>query len=380
MKKTVAVVGVGSAGLQTLCHLCTWLDNTWKIISIHNPEIKAVGVGESTQPPFLGALRTGIDFNVYDHLDPMKATIKVGSVFKKWRKHSFINPLFAGSIALHIDTNAIKDFILPRLKERWPVKLEVKEQDVQDLNALDYDYIVDCRGYPTDFSEYIKPPAMLINHALIHSFKRPGTTNYTGQTATPDGWMFDIPLPQRHTYGYLYCDKITSQSEAKKNFSKILKVPLSQLDKTEFSFPAYYAKTVFDGRIFKNGNRAFLFEPISALSLYIYNKINQLVVSGLYRLIPPSAFNKDYLNAVERTRDMIYYYYHGGSTFSSKFWKKAQAQTSKELKKSEHLQKAIHDFRYHNALGTPAAAPAWFYESSSMKQLDKDFGYNYFQV
>ena len=115
-------------------------------------------------------------------------------------------------------------FVLPRLKNRWGNKIELKEQQVDNLEELDYDYIIDCRGFPKDYSNYIKPKEMLINHALVHNIKKQGDWNYTGHRATKNGWMFEIPLMERQSYGYMHCDSITSKEEALNDFAEEINI------------------------------------------------------------------------------------------------------------------------------------------------------------
>ena len=235
--KKIAVIGIGTAGLQTLCHLCTWLEKDWKITSISDPSIPVMRIGESTHPSFADCLQMATDFNVHDHLDAIGATIKIGTVFKKWRRHNFINPLFAGSLALHIDSWKLQQFVLPALKKRWGDQLEIKTEKVKKIEDLDYDYIVDCCGFPKDYkSNYISPPGLMINRALTHNIKKRGNWNYTGHRATKNGWMFEIPLMERQAYGYLFNDTLTSKKEAMEDFSKEIDTPVDQLDKTDYSF------------------------------------------------------------------------------------------------------------------------------------------------
>ena len=377
-KKSIAVVGVGTAGLQALCHLCTWFDNNWKIISIYDPSIPPLKIGESTNSPFVDALFLGTGFNAHDHLKEIQATFKIGTLFKNWRTHDFMAPIWGGSFALHIDSFKMKDFVLPRLKEQWKSKIEFVEKRIDNLKNLPYDYIVDCRGFPKNYSDYIQPEEMLLNHALIHNIKKPGKWNYTGHRATRNGWMFEIPLQKRQSYGYMYCDKITSTREAKKDFAKEIKVPIDQLDNIEHSFSSYYAKKVFDGRIFKNGNRAVFFEPLSANSLFVYDHINKLIIERLQlKCIDDQTANNRFKIKLEAIRDLIYYYYHGGSIYKTKFWDKASRLASKGLSKSKGFREFKTNYYHYETLGTPYVTPAWGINSSILKIIDKQMGYNY---
>ena len=378
--KKIAVIGIGTAGLQTLCHLCTWLEKDWKITSISDPSIPVMRIGESTHPSFADCLQMATDFNVHDHLDAIGATIKIGTVFKKWRRHNFINPLFAGSLALHIDSWKLQQFVLPALKKRWGDQLEIKKEKVKKIEDLDYDYIVDCGGFPKDYkSNYVSPPGLMINRALTHNIKKRGNWNYTGHRATKNGWMFEIPLMERQAYGYLFNDTLTSKKEAMEDFSKEIDTPVDQLDKTDYSFKPYYAKKVLEGRIFKNGNRALFFEPLSANSLFIYDTVNRLIVERLQRKLgTDDRVNAVYKERVESIRDLIYYYYHRGSTYNTPFWTQAATQASKELKKSKTFKRLKEHFKHYNKLGTPYLSPRWNLESYCLKVIDEQMGYNYF--
>ena len=390
-KKSIAVIGIGTAGLQTLCHLCTWLGSDWKITSISDPSIPVVRIGESTNPPFALCLQMATNFNVYDHLDAIGATLKVGTIFKKWRRHNFLGPLFAGNLALHIDSWKMQEFVLPSLKKRWGDKIEIKTQKVKKIEDLDYDYIVDCGGFPDSASlksNYILPQGLLINHAITHNILKQGRWNYTGHVATKNGWMFEIPLMDRQAYGYLFNDTITSTKEAMEDFSKEIEIPVNQLDgntgksgRCDYSFKPYYAKKLIEGRIFKNGNRAMFFEPLSANSLFVYDAINRLIVERLeLKWGNDDLANKRYREKVESIRDLIYYYYHGGSTYDTPFWKQASTQASKELNKSESFQNIKKEFKRYNKLGTPYLTPMWGLESYCLKVIDEQMGYNYFTI
>ena len=393
-RKSIAVIGIGTAGLQTLCYLCTWLGNDWKIISISDPSTPILRIGESTNPPFATCLQMATDFNVHDHLDAIGATLKVGTVFKKWRRHNFINPLFAGSMALHIDSWKLQQFVLPALKKRWENKIEIKTQKVEKIEDLDYDYIVDCGGFPKDYmkadnasfkSDYISPSGLMVNRAITHNIKKRGSWNYTGHVATKNGWMFEIPLMDRQAYGYLFNDTITSKEEAIEDFSKEIDTPVDQLDgntgkpgSCDYSFKPYYAKKFVEGRIFKNGNRAMFFEPLSANSLFVYDTINHLIVASVQSEgSNVDIYNQPYRKKVENIRDIIYYYYHGGSTYNTPFWNQASTQASKELGKSESFKKLKENFKHYDKLGIPYACPGWVFESYCLKVIDEQMGYNY---
>ena len=81
-KNKLAVIGVGSAGIQSLCHFLAYMDETWEITSIHNPSKKIQGIGESSNPSFIAALELGVGFNLIEDLNKINGTLKFGTKYK----------------------------------------------------------------------------------------------------------------------------------------------------------------------------------------------------------------------------------------------------------------------------------------------------------
>ena len=92
----LAVIGVGSAGIQSLCQFLAGLDISWEIYSIHSPKIPISGIGESTNPRFVNALQYGLDFSLQKDLSNINGTLKFGTKYTDWRKEPFYNPLLNG--------------------------------------------------------------------------------------------------------------------------------------------------------------------------------------------------------------------------------------------------------------------------------------------
>ena len=85
-----------------------------------------------------------------------------------------------------------------------------------------------------------------MNACLVHNIEG-GSGNpieNTGHIATPDGWMFRVPLANRISYGYLFNDTITPLNTAKRNFSKQIDVPEDKLQGIEYFFEPYVLREV----------------------------------------------------------------------------------------------------------------------------------------
>lgn len=398
MKHKIAVIGTGSAGVLALSHFLTYLPKDWEVYSIYDPNTPRVGIGESTNPSFVSSLDTSVNFQVLRDLEKIEGTIKYATVFKNWRKDDFYHPLLGGNNAIHFNTHKLFDFVKDKFEENFPNKFKQIQGYVSDLKNVgdhvectigdtvhNFNYVIQCTGFPKDYSQY-QVCNLPVNHCLVHNIKKPGDWEYTGHRATKNGWMFEIPLTTRQSYGYLFNNTITSIAEAKEDFSKEIMVPESLLDNIEYKFKSYYAKDIFDGRILKNGNAAIFFEPISATSLWLYDNINRLLFAymagntlgdtDLEPTIPN--VNTQFLNIANQVEELICYYYHGGSIYDTPFWKHTKEITSKRLEISENLQRMISGFRREHEIGTPVNAGQWCFTAPGLMKIDKNFGYNYF--
>ena len=396
MSKKFAVIGLGSAGIQSIAHYLYYLPDNWTVTSISDPNIPILGIGESTNPSFIATLESATELNLHDELKKgeLNSTVKYGTLFSKWRDHEFINPLLGGSCALHIDTFALKNFSLPKFKSKWKNKFEEIKGKVISITdkgsyvsividdiELTYDFVMDCRGigtYDTDYT-FLNNPT---NHALIHNVKEGSDLKLTGHTATYDGWMFTVPLKHRTSYGYLFNNKLTSIDQAKENFSKQINVSINELDKIEYKYSSYYANNIINNRVCLNGTKAVFFEPMFANSLFIYEKINRLFFDLIFsnNFANYKTINAAAIDSCKKTYAMIAYFYHGGSTFNSPFWIRASIDSKKVLNTTPYLnayKKTIK--KAHKEGFYPLGDDHWLFTTHGLEWIDRNLNYNYFQ-
>lgn len=388
--KKIAVVGVGSGGIQCICHLLAWIDNNWQITSIHNPSIPILGIGESTNASFVNTIDYGLDFDIIRDLDELNATHKFGTKMIRWREKDFVNPLISGSVAIHFDTYKLKQFAFNRLKSIWKDKFKEIQGKVYSIHNYNdravvviddreeqFDYVIDCRGFPKSFDNYTVIQGNPVNHGLIHNIEKTGADwKYTYHTATKDGWMFSLPLQTRESYGYMFNRSITDIETARKNFSEEIGVPVDKLQNIEYSFKSYYCNNIIDGRIIKNGNAAVFFEPMFANSLTIYDSINRMIYD--YIQDKPNDYNNIFISFARQVEEMICYYYHGGSLHNTEFWNYAKLYSTERLKTSEHFKRIKDNYKENSRLQYYTDKERWVFSEKNVRLIDKSFGYNYF--
>lgn len=386
----IAVIGVGTAGITSLCHSLRWLttDNS-SVTAIYDPTVSILEIGESMDPGFPTVLFEGTGFTLVEDANELDATMKLGVLWKDWRKKDFTSLMHPPSYAMHFNNGKLKDYCFDKFNKLWSDQFNIVEGAVTTLenknsyvsvivNGVEhtFDYVIDCRGTPKDFSEYtlINNP---VNHCLVHSIDEPGNWNTTIHQAHRNGWMFGIPLTTRQGWGYLYNDNITSRDDAVKELEELFNT--TELNLKEFKFTSYYAKKFFDGRIIKNGNAAMFFEPMEALSGYFYSTVLRNLVDYIYGECSVNDVNSRLTDAAQDIENFINYAYHGGSTFNSPFWNNTVIQTSKKLQNDSRWQITLSEIKscIHNGKIIHERSIARWYIRHWIN-WDKNLGYNYF--
>jgi len=389
----IAVLGTGSAGITSVCHLCAWLPAGVEIHSIHDPNIPIIGVGESSTPFFVQTLEFAVDFNLLTDLHHLDATLKHSTRFTNWRHTEFDNPLFGGNSAIHFNNFKLKDFVFSRLTTKWPDKFKEIHRNVVNLtqdkqkvyvettqDILEYDYVMDARGFPKNYDNYFTSKSTPVNSAIVYNKNTPGDWNYTKHIAHENGWMFGLPLQDRQSYGYLYNSNITNEKDAHIDMQKILNANFKIEDCARYNFKSFYAKKVFEGRIIKNGNRALFFEPLSALSLYLYFLINRLFTDYIKKDTTQKDLNFNFLEIADAVDSVIAFIYHGGSKYDSKFWQQTVEKTNKVLVNNEKFLEIKQNLQENFVKQTPYNAKSWIFDPKSLYILDHYLGYNYFST
>jgi tryptophan halogenase len=290
----------------------------------------------------------------------------------------------------------LQSFAFERFKKIWGSKfqelprkvLDLKNNDdsvtvFTDVDTLEFDYVIDCRGFPTDYTEYHLSDCSPVNRCFVHSIDPHIKTpfSYTEHIATKHGWTFGIPLTTRHTYGYLFNDTISSEQQVLEDMSNMFNTKLNKTDVIDYKFKSYYTKKLLDNRILKNGNRALFFEPLSASSIYLYVEICELF---LHHLNKNSKYNESFVNIsfkglANSLEDMLSFLYHGGSTFDTEFWKYAKDKGNTRIKNSKTFPLLVNQYKAMTANGTPLTGDQWFFTPGNLRIIDEHMNYNYFK-
>ena len=396
MKKKLAIIGCGSAGIQSVSHFLTWLKEDWTVTIFYDESIAITGIGESTNPVFVNNLQLGTDFNLQSDLASLNGTLKFATEYIDWRDKSFFNPFMAGNIGIHMDTHKLKDFAIDRFKTYWGKRFkEVIGNVTEIINEKNYaavmlgdkkyvfDYVIDCTGFPKSYEkDYHVFEGYPTNHALVHNVERDLDNIFnaynTEHIATDNGWMFTVPLKNRMSYGYLFNDQIVNIETAKEDFANRLNISKDDLNNIEYKFKAYYCNKIVNNRVMANGNKAFFIEPLFGNSLFVYDQANRVIYDYIMGRITQESANKVFTQTAEDVHDVICYHYHGGSKYNTDFWQNAIGYSKDHLKQSKRFGEIPKTMKHANINNVYDDTILWIFNSPSLNTLDKNFNYNYF--
>lgn len=339
----ITILGAGNAGCfsaLTILSLFPKLKNAHgplELELIHDPDTNPTPVGQATlfdQPNLLWKV---LGVNWYNN--KIHATSKTGILYEnfgKKNKHIFHDfPL--NFLAVHLCPKELQDCVLSSNL------FNVTERKVSSYDSVDSDYIIDCTGTPSDFSNYtvFDHP---VNTTLVCKPSVPlEDVPYTKHVATPDGWAFVIPTApgspaQAGSIGYNYNRDITSYQEAVDNLHSLFDVTVT----TKIEFNNYFAnKCIIDKRVMLNGNKLFFFEPMESNSIHIHQCAINCYLDFMFNNIEEEPIQTFLTKQVYRTRMFLLWHYMSGSIYDTEFWKHAEKFTIDDPIFFEFLDNAV---------------------------------------
>jgi hypothetical protein len=363
----IAIIGAGTASAVSTLALYEYLiDNellkTCNVTCIYDPNVPITLVGESTSvivPHLLVKVLRSVFPNCLDDFD---GTARNATIHHWEAANGKQFPVTYGGIGLHINSEKFSNQVLTRLSlvyenfTKLPLAVTSITQDENSVtinNAHQFDYVIDCRGTPSqdelNSDQYGRPEFNFVNSVLIYPEFRSYDETYTSASVHDHGWMFGIPLQHRKAWGYLYNNQLTTEDAALENFEKVNKI-ISDIDITELrkiSWIPYYKKQAMDNRILSMGNRLYFFEPTQAIPLHYYGMLtqyfSQLVFKDTDLLMLNKRVNYYHELSMSDIQDLIALSYNGKNNINSLFWNSAKEQSTTRLKKSTRFQQWLID-------------------------------------
>ena len=129
----IAVVGVGTAGLMSLCHFLAHSPKGTTVTAVYDPAIDILGIGESSTWGLPKMLFQGTGFNLAEYADWLDATPKFGVSWKNWRDNDFESVIQPGGYGIHFNNFKMKEFCFMRFEKMWQDTFKVIEGTVSDI-------------------------------------------------------------------------------------------------------------------------------------------------------------------------------------------------------------------------------------------------------
>jgi tryptophan halogenase len=344
----IAVLGGGTAGFIAAAHLTRRLPQA-ELLHVFDSRIPTIGVGEGTTPRFPVWFEevTGLGF---PHLaERCGATLKKGTRFDGWGSGGFeflhrFQP--ARLIGYHFDAAEVvrvlgkhvrAEQVDARVEELHTSAAAVRLRLDGDTTYL-CDYVFDARGFPRPMDgtadEFIQVDWIPTGRAILRRLSPQRLSGVTRAAARPHGWIFQIPLRDWTSCGYIFNPRISSDAEVEADFTAFLQAEGVSIwePRGALNFPNFVRRKMFDGRIFRVGNAACFLEPLEATAIgtaivQIRSAARWIVEQGRGRCADPDEvedFNIATLSYVCRDSLFIAWHYACGSRWDTPFWQYAR--------------------------------------------------------
>jgi len=422
-KEKIVIIGGGSAGWVSAAILDKILDKKlYDITLIESPDIKPIGVGESTVVAVTHIFEKILEWDEKEWMTACNATYKQGGRFVdfykkddsfeypfqpskvrepiKWfcnfyegenTKNSFhklcyVTPNFSeankltldNGYAHHLNADLLAEFIKKKLGDRITYEQDEvittdfdKNGNLESVSLKKFnkkiigDYFIDCTGFKKilenkeDKSEYISFDDVLLNNQAVtlsvpyRTQKNELQQPYTKCTGKEAGWLWDIPLYDRASMGYVHSTNFTDTETAKKVLQdyiveKFNVKPSSKMfnDIRTIKFKTGYYKEAWKNNVISVGLSAGFVEPLESTGIFLATKgalnvAHLLNNSGKNNKLKAEIFNRDMRMMWEEVRDfvLIHYIY---SKRTEPYWREM-----KKIKNfSTELIKKVHDMTF----------------------------------
>jgi Tryptophan halogenase len=344
----IAVLGGGTAGFIAAAHVSRHLPQA-ELLHVFDSRIPTIGVGEGTNPRFPGWFEEVTRLGFPHLAERCGATLKKGGRFEGWGSdgtdfvHRF-QPVRL--IAYHFDAAALVHVLGEHVRAtRVDVRVEELHTSADGVRVrLDdgtthlCDYVFDARGFPRDSATSAKDLIQLdwipTGRAMIRRLRPQGSSGMTRFIARPHGWVFQIPLRDFTSCGYIFNPRISSDTEVAADLTALLHEEgvVTWEPRGSPSFPNFMRRRMFDGRVFWVGNAASFIEPLEATTIghtivQVRSATRWIVEEGRGRCAEQDeveVFNRGMLSYVCCDSLFVAWHYACGSRWDTPFWQYAR--------------------------------------------------------
>jgi flavin-dependent dehydrogenase len=345
----IAIIGGGTAGFIAAAHLTRNLPGA-ELLHVYDSNIPTIGVGEGTTPRFPGWFDEATGLGFADLAERCGATLKKGTRFDGWGSDGseFLHRFQPSRlIGYHFDAATVVQVIGEHIRaERVDARVEELRTCAEGVlvrlaggGVHLCDYVVDSRGFPRPLNGEVSEDLIQLDwiptgRAILRRLPPGVLSEVTRAAARPHGWIFNIPLRDWTSCGYIFNPRISSDAEVEADFTAFLRQ--EGFDdwnaRGSINFPNFVHRRLFDGRIFRVGNSGAFLEPLEATAIGTAITQVRAATRWIEEHGQDSATNTDEVedfNAVMAAyicRDSLFiaWHYANGSVWDSPFWRYAR--------------------------------------------------------
>ncbi|MGK7874242.1 MAG: tryptophan 7-halogenase [Xenococcaceae cyanobacterium] len=347
----IAVLGGGTAGYIAAAHFSQRLPEA-ELLHVFDSHIPTIGVGEGTNPRFPNWFEeiTGLGFS--DLAEHCGATLKKGTRFEGWGSDGseFLNRFQPTRlIGYHIDAaelvKVLGEYVRAELVDARVEELHTSADGVwvrlMDDTIYRCDYVFDARGFPRPMDgdggaskDLIQLDWIPTGRSILRRQPPGGLSGVTRAVARPHGWIFQIPLRNWTSGGYIFNPCLSTDAEVEADYTAFLhEEGVHTWDpRGQKNFPNFVCRRVFDGRVFRGGNAACFLEPLEGTAIgttivQVRAATRWIVdhgTEGISDFDEIEGFNGATLSSVCRDSLFIAWHYVCGSRWDTAFWRYAR--------------------------------------------------------
>ena len=323
MKRKLAIIGKGTAGILSVNHFNFYCKDDFEIECYYDSSKPEQTVGEGTTVDIPQMLRTtqGLEFN--DIFNLTNGNFKTGIHYIGWGDKDYHHTFPMPNASIHFNAVMLQDL----LKERNEKDVKFIDKNVTH-DDIDADFIIDCSGKPTDKTKLETAEYIPVNTALVKKcyWDYPQYT-HTLCIAAQYGWIFGIPLQDRISFGYIHNTDFVNKKKIEQELLEVIDSYnlTPEPEENYIEFGNYYRKENFTERVMYNGNASFFLEPMEATSIGTIDTINRFAYDAMFGLNTIENVNAKYKSWFKQCQDVITMHYLAGSqTFDNDFWQYAK--------------------------------------------------------
>jgi hypothetical protein len=345
----IAVLGGGTAGFIAAAHLSRYLPRA-ELVHIFDSRIATIGVGEGTTPRFPHWYEEITGRGFPELAERCGATLKKGTRFDGWGRNGcdFLHRFQpVRLIGYHFDAAKLVELLAENVRaQRIDARVEKLRTSTTGVELrlaggcmYFCDYVFDARGFPRPDSgettdDVVQLSWIPTGRAILRRLPPQRLSALTRAVARPHGWIFQIPLREWTSSGYIFNPVISSDADVEADFTTFLQEEgvLTWDDRGTLNFPNFLRREMFNGRIFRSGNAACFLEPLEATAIgsaimQVRSATRWIVEHGDERPRHSDeieALNRLLFSCVVCDSLFLAWHYACGSKWDSAFWQYAR--------------------------------------------------------